>query len=370
MFDISDFIENHPGGNKILLAKGKAIDPFWRIYQQHLNSALPLQILRGMQIGILDPSEPPVVVDSSDPFANDPERHPALLVHNNKPMNAELPRELMLDNWITPKDLFFIRHHHPVPVINSNEYTLKLGGKGVKPILLSLHELRTHFHKKEIVATLQCGGNRRHGMNAVHKTSGIDWGFGAISTAKWGGVPLRDVLLYAGLLTPEIAEMQGVKHVQFEAEDGLQASIPVEKALSTYGDVLLAYEMNGEPLPSEHGYPIRLVVPGHVGVRNVKWVNKITVSDVEAEGPWQRGIAYKGFSPSLLKIDSSVDVESVLSVQEQPVTSLMVFPKAGDKVEVTAPTALDEGETNTVTCRGFAWSGGGRGIVRVDVSGG
>jgi hypothetical protein len=139
-----------------------------------------------------------VVVDQSDPFANDPQRHPALLVHNNKPMNAELPRDLMLDNWITPRELFFIRHHHPVPVVDTSNYTLKLGGKGVKPILISLHELRTHFHKKEVVATLQCGGNRRHGMNAVHKTSGIDWGFGAISTAKWGGVPLRDILLYAG----------------------------------------------------------------------------------------------------------------------------------------------------------------------------
>jgi DMSO/TMAO reductase YedYZ molybdopterin-dependent catalytic subunit len=77
----------------------------------------------------------------------------------------------------------------------------------------------------------------------------------------------------------------------------MKASIPVEKALSPWGDVVLAYEMNGAAIPRDHGYPVRAVVPGHVGVRNVKWVERVEVRATEAEGPWQRGIAYKGFAP-------------------------------------------------------------------------
>jgi len=170
---------------------------------------------------------------------------------------------------------------------------------------------------------------------------------------------LRDVLTYSGLMTPQSAERDGVKHVIFEAIDGLQASIPIEKALSPYGDVLVAYEMNDEPLPAEHGFPLRLVVPGHVGVRNVKWVSRITTSDIEAQGTWQRGIAYKGLSPSVKSVKevSPAQLEQAASVQEQPVQSMIIEPREGTITE------LDD-----VVVKGFAWSGGGRGIVRVDVT--
>jgi sulfite oxidase len=136
----------------------------------------------------------------------------------------------------------------------------------------------------------------------------------------------------------------------------MQASIPIEKALSPFGDVLLAWEMNGEPLPAEHGAPVRLIAPGVVGVRNVKWVDRVRISQEEAEGPWQRGIAYKGFSP-MQKDCKGVDVEKILSMQEMPVQSAIMSPKAGSKFE------LDD-----IEVKGWAWSGGGRGIVRVDVS--
>ena len=160
---------------------------------------------------------------------------------------------LMLDSWVTPLELFFIRHHHPVPVIEYLQHRLELKGLGVKRILLDMEDLKKRFPRSEVVATLQCGGNRRSGFDTISKTSGISWGFGAMSTARYGGVLLRDVLLYAGLLHPETADEAGARHVQFRAVDGLSASIPIEKALSPYGDVLLAYEMNGEPLPPEHG---------------------------------------------------------------------------------------------------------------------
>ena len=91
MYDITDFVANHPGGSdKIVLAAGKAIDPFWRIYQAHLNSAAAKELLQGMRVGTLDPSEPAVAVDHSDPYSRDPERHPALVMHNLRPCNAEV----------------------------------------------------------------------------------------------------------------------------------------------------------------------------------------------------------------------------------------------------------------------------------------
>jgi len=166
-------------------------------------------------------------------------------------------------------------------------------------------------------------------------------------------VLLRDLLSDCGL-TP--AASAAVDHVQFEGVDGTKASIPVDKALAQKGDVLIAWEMNGEPIPPDHGYPLRAVVPGHVGVRNIKWLKRIVTSDVEADGVWQRGMAYKHFGPSLTSVEG-LDVAAFPSIQELPVTSAILSPRAGASVEDGA-----------VTVEGYAWSGGGRGIVRVDVS--
>jgi len=355
VYDITDFIANHPGGqDKIMLAAGKAIDPFWRIYQQHEGRGTAMKALQALRVG--DLADPPVAEVGSDPYSRDPERHPGLIFHNNKPCNAELPPELMMDSWLTPTPVWFIRHHHPVPVTDPDQYRLFVEGDGTKCVDLSLEDLKSRFLKREVVTTIQCGGNRRSELDKVEKTSGIPWGIGAMSTARWGGVALREVLMHCAGLSLEAVEWNGIKHVIFEGLDDMQASIPIEKALSPYGDVLLAYEMNGEPLPEEHGSPVRVIVPGVVGVRNVKWVGRIRTSKDEAQGPWQRGIAYKGFSP-MVKDVNGVDVSKVLSIQEMPVQSVIVSPKPN------AVIGLDD-----VEVQGFAWSGGGRGIVRVDVS--
>lgn len=356
VYDITDFIANHPGGkDKIMLAAGKAIDPFWRIYQQHTSRGNALTQLASLRIG--DLKDPPLPAQQGDcPYDCDPDRHPGLIFHNNKPCNAELPAELMMDAWLTPNPVWFIRHHHPVPVVDPEKFRLIVDGVGTQSVTLCLEDLKKRFVKREVTATLQCGGNRRSELDKIHKTGGIPWGFGAMSTARWGGVYLREVLQHCAGLTLEGVEAFGVKHIVFIGMDDMQASIPVEKALSPYGDVLVAYEMNGEPLPNEHGAPVRLVVPGVVGVRNVKWVGRIRASTEEAEGPWQRGLAYKGFSP-MVKDLQNIDVEQIHSMQELPVQSAIVMPKPGSVVE------LDDLEVS-----GFAWSGGGRGIVRVDVS--
>jgi len=357
VYDITKFVANHPGGkDKIMLAAGKSIEPFWRIYQQHEGRGTAVPQLERMRIG--DLSDPqPMKGGDKDPYSTDPaDRHPGLIFHNVKPCNAEVPPELVLDNWLTPNPVWFIRHHHPVPVVDPAKYRLQIDGVGVKPVTLTLEDLKTRFLKREVVSTIQCGGNRRSELDKIEKTSGIPWGSGAMSNAKWGGVYLRDVLMNCSGLSFEGVHELGAKHVVCIGMDEMQASIPIEKALNPFGDVLLAYEMNGELLPAEHGYPIRLIVPGVVGVRNVKWVDSIRLSAEEAEGPWQRGIAYKGFSP-MQKDCTGVDVEKILSMQEMPVQSSIVFPKPGAVVE------LDDLEV-----KGWAWSGGGRSIVRVDVS--
>jgi DMSO/TMAO reductase YedYZ molybdopterin-dependent catalytic subunit len=125
----------------------------------------------------------------------------------------------------------------------------------------------------------------------------------------------------------------------------------------SHGDVLLAYEMNDKPIPVQHGAPVRVIVPGHVGVRNVKWLHHIALSHEESHGPWQRGMSYKGFGPSVKSLDG-INVEAVQSLQEQPVTSAITVPAEGSDVPVGCKT----------TVSGFSYSGGGRGIVRVDVS--
>ena len=209
------------------------------------------------------------------------------------------------------------------------------------------------------MATVQCGGNRRGELNAVRKTSGNARGCGAISTAEWTGVRLRDVFAARGLGSADAAAAAGVRHVQFEGDDGVKASVPVEKALSSHGDVLLAYEMNGEPLPADHGYPLRAVVPGHVGVRNVKWLKSVTAAADEADGVWQQGIAYKSFSPAVTTLDG-LDVAAAPPMQETPVTSVILRPAAGALPAEAGATSLE--------VSGIAYSGGGRAIIRVDVS--
>jgi len=368
VYDVTSFLENHPGGaEKLMTAAGKSLEPYWALYRQHVQPGSAgaelhpkdhvAEILAPLQIGWLDPADVAAAAaarSDDDPYAKEPARSPMLRMLSETPCSAESPPSLMLDHYVTPNELFFVRNHHPVPVIDGEDYNLLVSGRGIKHAKeYSLHALKA-LPKTTLTATIQCGGNRRDGLNPVRKTSGNAWGVGAISNATWGGVLLRDLLNDAGLAD---AGKNGVAHVQFEGEDGTKASIPATKATSELGDVIVAYEMNGEPIPADHGFPVRVVVPGHVGVRNIKWLRKVITSDEEAEGVWQRGIAYKQFGPSVTNVDG-LDLKEYAPMQEMPVQSAILSPMEGAKVDG------DE----TITVQGFAWSGGGRNIARVDVS--
>uniref|UniRef100_A0A8C9L2S2 sulfite oxidase n=1 Tax=Serinus canaria TaxID=9135 RepID=A0A8C9L2S2_SERCA len=344
VFDVTDFVELHPGGpDKILLAAGGALEPFWALYAVHGQPHV-LELLRDYKVGELSPEDAaPPPGDTEDPFAGDPPRHPALRVNSLKPFNAEPPPELLTQSFLTPNELFFTRNHLPVPAVEPGSYRLRVEGPGGRALSLSLSELRQRFPKHEVTATLQCAGNRRSEMSRVRPVKGLPWDIGAISTARWGGARLRDVLLAAGVGDHT---GDGEWHVCFEGLDTdasgtpYGASIPLKRALSAEAEVLLAYEMNGRELPRDHGFPVRVVVPGVVGARSVKWLRSVAQKD------------YKGFCPS---VDwDSVDFGAAPAIQELPVQSAITEPRPG--------AAVPAGE---LTVKGYAWSGGGREVIRV-----
>eukprot|EP00392_Amoebophrya_sp_AT5.2_P016946 g17256.t1 len=362
MHDITDYLPSHPGGaEKVMQAAGKAIDPYWNVYQQHFRTSEAMELLEKYKIGEIHPDE-----DNRSP------------------------------QW--QWRALFIR---PLLELVTTAGAAGGGGGGggddsSRGLLLDLGALKSMGSITSVPVTVQCGGNRRGHMNKKEKTSGISWGTGGISTGlftnrssknrltraaraiKYGrlrdlcnqftGVRLNEVLgQHFGLKTPQDAERMKVKHIVFHAKDGMSASVPIEHCLDPYGCPLLAWDMNGKPLSPEHGAPLRLVVPGQVGVRHVKWLTKIEASSEEALGPWQRGIAYKGFPPSL-KDFKDAKPELVPSMQKVPVQSVICFPADGYEgtrrnlePEPTAPpttyalTKSEKGEP-CINVRGWAYS--------------
>lgn len=358
VYDITQFIESHPGGKKkILLAAGGQLEPFWEMFAQHQNPEV-YEILEELRIGNIHPDDKKGMVTKKgdDPYRNDPKRHPALKVNSNKPFNAETPEALLCDNFITPNELFFVRNHLPVPKVDKKNYKLEIMGEGLKKSMsFGIDELSKKFKVITITAALQCAGNRRSEMGKAKPVKGLTWNTCAISNAEWTGVKLCDILESAGF-----KEKAGY-HVIFQGLDkdmeGIpyEASIPIETAMDPKREVLLGFKMNGKEIPVDHGYPLRIVVPGSAGARQVKWVSKVIVSPTESTSHWQQN-DYKTFNPSTDW--DTVDFSKAVAIQDYPIQSAICEPQ--DKAVLE-----DEDE---VTVAGYAWSGGGRGIIRVEVS--
>ena len=368
VYDITSFLKLHPGGDIILRAAGGSIDPYWDIFSIHKTNGAA-ELLEEYYIGDLDErdldGEGKVRVEGvDDPFKGDPERDAGLVVLSRRPFNAESGEE-GLREWRTGSGVFYVRNHMWVPEIKPEQHKLVVEMPDGEEREYSLEDLKSKFKEITITATLQCSGNRRKHMSENARAAmGLQWGVGAISNAVWTGVRLRDVLADAGLDVDELPE--DAKHAQFVGAEAYGSSIPIETAVDKRGDVLLAYGMNGEPLPPDHGAPLRVLVPGTVAARSVKWVKKIVVSEEESTSQWQRR-DYKCFGPN---VKGNPEWDEAPAIQEMPVQSAITGLREASPESESDSILLQglETEENWVIVEGYAWSGGGRKITRVDVS--
>lgn len=282
-------------------------------------------------------------------------KDPSLEVLSHEPLNAQPPLSRLLDAPVTPLGLFFVRTHAPVPALDEETWRLEVGGMAKRPLRLRLADLRDNFPAAEVTATLQCAGNRRTELIRVRPVPGeTPWGASALGTAVWRGTPLAGVLEAVGVLDGAAhVELLGLDSIEKEGRTfGFGGSIPLSRALSP--DVLLAWEMNGEPLRPEHGYPLRAVVPGWIGARSVKWVGQIRLR-AEPSDNWYQARSYKLFPP---QVDAATaDWESGLMLGELSLTSVICSPADGEELRA-----------GKVAVRGYAMAGGQRTVERVEVS--
>jgi DMSO/TMAO reductase YedYZ molybdopterin-dependent catalytic subunit len=270
-----------------------------------------------------------------------------LVVHRAHPLNCETSIAALIGGVVMPNAHFYVRNHFQIPRLDLSDWRLEVAGLVDRPLSLSLHDLHTMPSQTSVV-TLECAGNGRFSLDPA--VPGEQWELGAVSTAEWTGVPLTEVLDRAGVRsTAREAVFRGADSGDVE---GRADPIRFERSLSLDvardADALLAYAMNGEPIPLQHGYPVRLIMPNWYGVASVKWLTEIELIDRAFDGyfqaekyhfEWQRNGA----------------------VDREPVTLQRV------RALITEPSPHEAVELGDLAVRGVAWSGAAA-IARVEVS--
>ena len=289
-----------------------------------------------------------------------PDKHPDFLVRQPAPLVGGPPLDLLVEHYVTPVPRFFVRDHaRETPAVDGAGYRLTVGGLVRRPLVLTLAELRRDFPRVSVTAALQCAGNRRRELMDVAPIPGeVPWGAEAVGNAVWTGAPLAAVLAAAGV-------ERGGAHVELVGLDrprpgaggappaGFGGSVPLAKALGD--EVLLADEMNGEPLAPRHGAPLRAVVPGYIGARSVKWVEAVTVRAEPTENYYQR--AYSLHPPDVTS-PADADPARAAVLDESALNCVICTPADGATLHAGAPLVV----------RGYALTGGGRTVAAVELS--
>ena len=269
-------------------------------------------------------------------------------------LNLEPPVSA-LQQEVTQAGTFFVRNNGTLPGLSAEaarHWTLEISGQVRQSLYLTLATLRERFEEVELISVLECAGNGRTGFSPA--VDGLPWGHGAVGCARWTGFRLGDLLAEAGLA-------QAAVYVGFGSPDhvmgrpgvpALSRGLPIGKALAP--ETLVAYAMNGAPLPAEHGFPLRVVAPGFPGSAWQKWLHRVVVLDREHDGAKMTGLDYR-MPCRPVNPDETPDPSDFAVITDMPVKSLISEPSEG--FEARAP----------LTVRGFAWSGHVP-VQRVEVS--
>ena len=279
----------------------------------------------------------------------------ALIKKTYRPPNYETPVNYF-DAPFTPNNRFFVRYHNAViPEVKASEWRLRIGGDAVRtPLELTFEQLRRDFKPVEIAALCLCSGNQR-GLFQPH-VPGVQWGPGAMGNARWRGVRLKDVLTGAGIDKSALeVSLDGADSGVLKTTPDFIKSLPLAKALDE--NTLIAFEMNGEPLPHWNGFPARLIIPGWTATYWMKHLTAVNVISKPFDGFWMK-TAYripKDQFPS--GQFSSQETGTAMPITEMVVNSLITNLVDGQ----TLPAAKQ------IEIKGVAWDGG-NGIAQVEVS--
>lgn len=275
-------------------------------------------------------------------------------------------------NWLTPINEHFVCHRNDIPDIDDHTWTVSLTGQIEAD--LSMTDIKGEYPTVAVAHTMECAGNGR-GQHEP-ETGSVQWGFEAAATAFWTGTPVSSILRAHGVNSAEGKWLTAIGGDPSDDDDVFARSIPLTKAVD---DCILAYEMNGEPLPREHGYPVRLIVPGWYGVNNVKWVEELRLMDsMVVEGSldrpgehafWQQKsyrVHPEGIDPDANDTIESFDTwEQLEGAVEYPYTfATTVMSVIGTPAEESLLTVSTD---DTIELRGVAWAGD-KAVDTVEVS--
>jgi DMSO/TMAO reductase YedYZ molybdopterin-dependent catalytic subunit len=287
----------------------------------------------------------PLIFDEKDALKG---KHADMIVLSERPWNVETPVHL-LDDKVTPVSKMFIRNNGLVPErVDAANWTLTINGESVKKAKsYTIDELKKRFKPYTYQLTLECGGNGRAGF--VPTASGNQWGDGAVHCAEWTGVRLKDILADVGIKDDAVYIGYYSKDLHPSRDPNKSAisrGVPIRKALEN--ETLVAWAVNGQPLPEFHGYPLRLVIGGWPASVSGKWLHTIAVRNKVHDGAKMEGTSYRvprfPIQPGE-KLDATD--ENFKIIEAMPVKSMITFPKSGAMIEAGKKLPV----------RGHAWAG-------------
>ncbi|KAG4421291.1 hypothetical protein IFR04_005593 [Cadophora malorum] len=291
---------------------------------------------------------------------------------NSGPGDPRRPslRELVADFLTGDGLVAYDRNHCLIPRINRDTHIIKINGLVQKELNLTIKDLEK-LPQHEVIAALQCAGNRRHTMRTLQReVVGIDWLDGAAMNCKWKGPRVRDVLALAGIEEPKDEKQLHVafncRSVPCEDDDYFGSSIMLEAAMSDEKEVILALERNGKILPPRFGFPVRMIAPGIIGARATKWLDEITIQDEESQNVYQRR-DYKILPETVqtkedFQANDGAVWDTVPAMQESLINSVIAYPTQEETVTLDPDDKIE--------VKGYAIPGGYDGpVVNVQVSG-